>query len=63
MADVSDDAACRGMVAAAVERWGRIDVLVNCAGRTKPARPGDLDALNAPDFLDIYSVNSSAPTR
>ena len=56
-ADVSDDAACRAMVAAAVERWGRLDVLVNSAGRTKAARPGDLEALNAADFLDIYSVN------
>ena len=56
-ADVSDDASCRAMVAAAVERWGRLDVLVNSAGRTKSARPGDLEALNAADFLDIYSVN------
>jgi 3-oxoacyl-[acyl-carrier protein] reductase len=56
-ADVSSDEACRGMVAAAAQRWGRIDVLVNSAGRTKGARPGDLGALNAADFLDIYSVN------
>jgi NAD(P)-dependent dehydrogenase (short-subunit alcohol dehydrogenase family) len=56
-ADVSEDAACRGMAAAALERWGRIDVLVNSAGRTKPARAGDLDALDAADFLDIYKVN------
>jgi 3-oxoacyl-[acyl-carrier protein] reductase len=56
-ADVAQDAACRGMVAAAVERWGRVDVLVNSAGRTKPARIGDLEALDAADFLDIYAVN------
>ncbi|MGH7090292.1 MAG: SDR family NAD(P)-dependent oxidoreductase [Stellaceae bacterium] len=56
-ADVADDGACRGLAAAAAERWGRIDVLVNGAGRTKPARPGDLDALNAADFHDLYSVN------
>lgn len=56
-ADVADDAACRGMVAAAVARWGRLDVLVNSAGRTKPQRPGDLDALQAQDFVDIYRVN------
>ena len=34
-ADVSDDDACRAMVAKTVERWGRIDYLVNNAARTK----------------------------
>src|SRR6185437_9166029 len=43
--------------AAAIERWGRIDALVNSAGKTKPAKPGDLEALNGPDFLEIYAVN------
>ncbi|HVA12575.1 MAG TPA: SDR family oxidoreductase [Stellaceae bacterium] len=56
-ADIADDAACRGMAAAAIARWGRIDVLVNSAGKTKPARAGDLDALSAPDFHDIYATN------
>lgn len=56
-ADIADDAQCRGMAAAAIERWGRIDALVNCAGKTKPAKPGDLEALNGPDFLEIYTVN------
>ncbi len=55
--DVAQDGACKAMVAAAVERWGRVDILVNSAGRTKPAPAGDLDALNAADFLDIYAVN------
>jgi NAD(P)-dependent dehydrogenase (short-subunit alcohol dehydrogenase family) len=36
-ADVADDAACRSMVGAAVDRWGRIDALVNNAGRTSVA--------------------------
>jgi 3-oxoacyl-[acyl-carrier protein] reductase len=56
-ADIAQDDACRKMAAAAIERWGRIDILVNCAGRTKSAPPGDLDALNAADFHDIYAVN------
>jgi 3-oxoacyl-[acyl-carrier protein] reductase len=56
-ADVSRDDACTGMVAAAIERWGRIDALVNSAGKTKAARIGHLEDLNAADFLDIYAVN------
>lgn len=56
-ADIADDAACRGMAAAAIERWGRIDALVNSAGKTKPAKPGDLDALHAEDFLELYRTN------
>ena len=56
-ADVSQDDACKAMVAAAVEKWGRVDVLVNNAGKTKPARIGHLEDLNAADFLDVYAVN------
>ena len=56
-ADVSDDSQCRAMAAATMERWGRIDGLINNAGRTKFANHRDLDALSAEDFLDIYAVN------
>jgi 3-oxoacyl-[acyl-carrier protein] reductase len=34
-ADVADDAACRRVADAALQRWGRIDALVNNAGITK----------------------------
>ena len=33
--DVADDAACRAAVAAAVARFGRVDILVNAAGTTQ----------------------------
>lgn len=54
-ADVADDAACRGLAAAAVERWGRIDALVNNAGIT--VFESDWDRLDAADFARIGSVN------
>lgn len=56
-ADIVEDAACRALAAAAVERWGRIDFLVNNAGRTKFANHEDLDALDAEDFISIYRLN------
>ena len=34
--DVSDPASCSEMIARAVEHFGRVDVLVNCAGISKP---------------------------
>ena len=55
--DVSDDAACRSIAQAARDHFGRIDVLVNNAGTTKFAAHNDMDALNADDFLSIYSTN------
>ena len=60
-ADVAADADCRKLAAAAEERWGRIDALVNNAGTTKFCAHGDLDGLEKQDFLDIYAVNTVGP--
>lgn len=60
-ADVADDADCRRMAAAALERWKRIDGLVNNAGTTKFASMRNLDALSADDFHRIYGVNLIGP--
>jgi 3-oxoacyl-[acyl-carrier protein] reductase len=60
-ADVSDDDACRALAKAAMEAFGRIDFLVNNAGKTKFANHEDLEALSAEDFLDIYRLNTVAP--
>lgn len=57
-ADVSADADCRAMAAAADEKWGRIDALVNNAGTTKFCNHADLDGLSAEDFQHIYAVNT-----
>jgi len=57
-ADVASDPDCRALAAAAVEKWGRLDFLVNNAGRTKFAAHEDLDALEMDDWLDIYRLNT-----
>jgi 3-oxoacyl-[acyl-carrier protein] reductase len=56
-ADVSEDDQCRALVAAAVERFGGLEVLINNAGITKFAKHADLDALSADDFMRLYKVN------
>lgn len=56
-ADITDDAQCRALAAATLDRFGRIDFLVNNSGRTKFANHEDLEALSAADFVDIYQLN------
>ncbi len=56
-ADVSVDEDCRRMAAEAVEKWGRIDGLVNNAARSVFASSKDLESLSAQHFMDLYSVN------
>lgn len=56
-ADLHHDAEARALAQAAADRWGRIDFLVNNAGKTKFADHRDLDALTAEDFLGIYHLN------
>jgi 3-oxoacyl-[acyl-carrier protein] reductase len=57
-ADVSNDADCTRLAKTALDKWGRIDGLVNNAGTTKFAPMHDLAALSAEDFHAIYSVNT-----
>tara|TARA_B100000963_G_scaffold54287_1_gene42477 strand:- start:102 stop:752 length:651 start_codon:yes stop_codon:yes gene_type:complete len=61
-ADVSDDASCVKTAEETINRWGRIDALVNNAGTTKFVfNHADLDGLDAEDFLHIYKVNVVGP--
>ena len=60
-ADVSNDDECKSMVDAAIKKWGKIDYLVNNAGKTKFNPFENLDGLSGEDFLDIYSVNVVGP--
>ena len=56
-ADVGDDGEARALAGAALERFGRIDLLVNNAGKTRFANHEDLDALTADDWIDLYRLN------
>jgi 3-oxoacyl-[acyl-carrier protein] reductase len=60
-ADVSSDDDCRRMVDAAMDKWGRINALVNNAGTTKFVPHSQLDGLDKDDFFNIYGVNVVGP--
>jgi 3-oxoacyl-[acyl-carrier protein] reductase len=56
--DVSVDADCRAMVGATIERWGRIDALVNNAGVSIFGGAASWDALDAQAFQLVLGVNT-----
>ena len=56
-ADVSVDDDCRRMANEAMEKWGRIDGLVNNAARSVFANSMDLEPLSGQQFMDVFSVN------
>ncbi|MEX0735171.1 MAG: SDR family oxidoreductase [Steroidobacteraceae bacterium] len=59
--DVSRDESCRQM-ACAIEKWQGLHALINNAAVTRHVPDhGDLEALTAADFQDIYAVNVIGP--
>ncbi|MEU6881218.1 glucose 1-dehydrogenase [Streptomyces sp. NPDC046712] len=56
-ADVSDQTQAAGLVAAAVKAYGRLDILVNCAGTTRFIPHDDLDAASPDVWRHLYDVN------
>jgi len=56
-ADISQAGDCEKLVAATVERFGRLDVLVNNAGVTQVIPHEDLDAVTDEVFRRILEVN------
>lgn len=60
-ADVGEDDQCRKLVKAALDKWGRIDALVNNAGTTKFVKHADLEGLSADDFQRIFRLNVVGP--
>jgi 3-oxoacyl-[acyl-carrier protein] reductase len=59
--DVGEDADCRRVAKAVLDKWGRIDALVNSAGTTKFVAHADLEGLSAEDILGIFRVNLVGP--
>jgi 3-oxoacyl-[acyl-carrier protein] reductase len=59
--DVAQDADCRRVAKAVLDKWGRIDALVNSAGTTKFVAHSDLEGLSAEDILGIFRVNVVGP--
>lgn len=60
-ADITQDDQCQAMVQAALDKWGRVDILINNAGINKPVEHNDLDGLSAEDFHNIFNVNVIGP--
>jgi 3-oxoacyl-[acyl-carrier protein] reductase len=55
--DVADDDDCRALVQAAIDAWGRLDVLINNAAVTRTIPHQRFDLLDADEFQRNYSVN------
>ena len=61
-ADVANEQDCIATIDKAIEKWKRIDALVNNAGTTKFVWDhSDLNGLDAKDFQKIYGVNVIGP--
>jgi 3-oxoacyl-[acyl-carrier protein] reductase len=59
--DVAIDADCRKIAQAALDKWGRINALINNAAITKFVDQRELDGLTAEDFQRLYAVNVIGP--
>jgi 3-oxoacyl-[acyl-carrier protein] reductase len=59
--DVAIDADCRRVARAVLDKWGRIDALVNNAGTTKAVPHTDLEGLSGEDFQRIMQINLVGP--
>ncbi len=56
-ADISDETQVQALIDAAMQRWGRLDVLVNNAATTVPIPHADLDAVTDEVWRRIFDVN------
>ncbi|MEV6118760.1 SDR family oxidoreductase [Streptomyces sp. NPDC052109] len=60
-ADLAVEEEARGLVEAALDRYGRLDVLVNNAGISRPIPHDDLAAATPADWRQLLEVNLIAP--
>ncbi|MDF3856346.1 SDR family NAD(P)-dependent oxidoreductase [Paracoccus sp. P2] len=51
--DVTDQDACEAAIANLIDRWGRVDVLVNNAGITQPLKIMEIEPRNYDAVLDV----------
>ena len=56
--DVADDVDCKAMVAAVIDKWGRLDALVNNAGISTFTGAANWEVLDTEIFNRIYGVNT-----
>ena len=56
-ADIAEEDACKRLVAAALDTYGRLDHLVNNAGTTRVIDHADLDAVGKDDWDRILGTN------
>ena len=56
-ADVAIESEANALVSRALEKWGRADVVVNCAGRTVQVPFDDLDSIDSQVFEGILGTN------
>ncbi len=62
-ADLADDADRVRLVRQAIDRWGRLDVLVNNAGISQVIPHADLKAASPAVWHELHEVNVVAPFR
>lgn len=55
--DVAKDEDCKRLVQTCIDKWGRLDVLINNAATTKPIPHKRMDLLDAAEFQRIFAVN------
>ncbi|MEV0524477.1 glucose 1-dehydrogenase [Streptomyces sp. NPDC050439] len=56
-ADVADEDDAKRLVRSVVEAYGRLDILVNCAGATRFIPHDDLESANPQVWRDLYDIN------
>lgn len=56
-ADVSDDTAVQGMLAATEKEFGRLDVLINNAGTTVDVEPKNFEEMTVEAWNRVFAVN------